>query len=451
MITYSETTASPGIDWPYQVPAALVQRLVDVQAILALENGTADMQAEFQARAFTDLVRHARQVSPWWRARLAALGDPPELAHLSRLPVLTRTELRAQCETEGALPVPSSHGRVVERSTSGSSGIPLRFHMAEFANRMVGHHYLADHVRHGRDLRMPRAALSTRPAPHPGREHIESPAQPWMGDGPVYSRRMNQFTLRENAQWLARVNPASVAVTPVMLDGMLDEFESGLAAPTALTQVLTLGDTVTPALRERTRRLLGASIRDRYSCEEIGPIALQCPHDTSDTPAYHVTVSNAILEVVDEHLQPCAPGQTGRLLMTGLHHWAPPVIRYDIGDEAAMRPRCHCGAQGPVLTQLPGRRMFLIKAPSGERRYVLVRAKDWLAVAPVREHRMTQRTPEDILVELVLDRPLAASEHEAVLSLLRTHVGPEFRFEVRQVAQIAVAAGAKRRDVISLV
>ena len=95
--------------------------------------------------------------------------------------------------------------------------------------------------------------------------------------------------------------------------------------------------------------------------------------------------------------------------------------------------------------------MFLIKAPSGERRYVLVRAKDWLAVAPVREHRMTQRTPEDILVELVLDRPLAASEHEAVLSLLRTHVGPEFRFEVRQVAQIAVAAGAKRRDVISLV
>lgn len=445
-------TAEPAIDWPWRLPGPLVERFVDVQAMLALERGSPAMQAEYREREFAALVAHARGVSAFWRERLAPLGEPPQLARLTAVQPLTRVQLRAQVEREGALAVPPWQGQVVERSTSGSSGIPLKFFMTAFANRMVGHQYLADHHRHGRDPRKARAALTTRPDPHPGQEHLYSPANPWLGEGPVYNRRMTQFPIVDNARWLARINPAYCAVTPVMLDAMLDAYEDGVAPPTALEQVLTLGDTVTPQLRQRTRRLTGASIRDRYSCEELGGVALQCPLDASDTPAYHVAVANLIVEVVDDAGQPCAPGQTGRLLLTGLHHWATPVIRYDIGDDGAMQPHCPaCGAATPTLTRLPGRRMFLIKLPSGERRYILLRAKDWLAAAPVREHRLTQRTLQDIDVELVLERALTPGEHDAVLAMLRAQVGEEFRFTVRQVERIDFPPGTKRRDVVSLV
>ncbi len=213
---------------------------------------------------------------------------------------------------------------------------------------------------------------------------------------------------------------------------------------------MTFGAAVEPALRERARRILGASIRDRYSCEEIGPIALQCPHDTSDDPGYHVCVSNAIVEVVDNVGQPCADGQTGRVLVTGLHHWASPAIRYDLGDVASLSPRCRCGAQVPTLFNLLGRKRALLRTPSGQSKFVRLGASDWLDVAPVREFRLVQQTRDTILVEIVLDGQLGESRKAGVTAMLQQRVSDEFNWDIRQVSAIDWPPGAKRQDVVCL-
>jgi phenylacetate-CoA ligase len=441
-----------GWAWPYQVPTAQANRIVDAAMIRHIELAPRSFSLQWQTRALQRLLGFVAQASPWWSDWLTPLTALPLASitaeHLQGLPALDRTQFRAAIEINGPLATPPSHGEHSARSTSGSTGVPVQFHITALSSRLAAAHYWADHARHGRNLQLKLASLLTRFAPHPGRPHHVEAGNPWLGIGEVLARRNVDYTMHEHAAWLTQVSPAYLNVAPSVWSGMLDVFEDGVPAPSGLQQVMTLSETVDPELRQRTRDITGASIRDRYSCEELGPVALQCPHIEE---AYHVCTSSVILEVVDDTGRPCPPGQPGRVLATGLNYWACPAIRYDLGDIATLQPQCRCGVQQPTLTHLLGRRRFLLRLPTGEHRFFSPKAKDWLQAAPVREHRLTQVSHDEIQVELVLDRPISADEHDAVLTMLRRLIHPDFRYEVQQVPAIAWAPGAKRQDVICLV
>lgn len=437
--------------WPRQVPGPDVQRIVDVNLICSLEQAPAEQRMAFQGKLLERLVTFAVQASPRWREWLARADMRSVMAgETATLPIMDRATFRAMVEANGALAVPREHGSIEQHSTSGSTGMPVSFFVSQFALRIVRHHYLADNVRHGRNLMLRRAAMGSRTAPHPGREHVFAQGNPWLGESHVFTRRNIDFSMHEHAVWLAKLDPAYLACNPAMLSGILEAYEACMVPAAGLQQVMTFGATVEPALRERTRRAFGASIRDRYSCEEIGPVALQCPHDAGDDPPYHVCVANAIVEVVDEAGQPCAEGQTGRVLVTGLHHWASPVIRYDLGDVAAMRPRCNCGANVPALFNLLGRKTALLRTPLGEARFVRLTASDWLGIAPVREYRLIQQTRDTVRVELVIAAPLTLEQRSAIVAMLGNRVSPGFSWELVELAAINWPPGEKRQDVVCL-
>ncbi|MBK6594659.1 MAG: hypothetical protein IPG23_19240 [Burkholderiales bacterium] len=167
------------------------------------------------------------------------------------------------------------------------------------------------------------------------------------GSGPQALRNFNLFTKAQHIQWLTRHSPAYLTVRP-------DWFEVALVHAAAckeplpeIQQILTYGATATDSLRRKARQWLGASVRHRYTCPECGPLAFQCPRSDAHL---HVAVGSVILEVVDSsgQLVPNAkPGEqpkTGRVLVTALHQYATPLVRYDTGDTAALHPSCPgCG------------------------------------------------------------------------------------------------------------
>ena len=53
-----------------------------------------------------------------------------------------------------------------------------------------------------------------------------------------------------------------------------------------------------------------------YTCQEAGYIALQCP----DHAHYHVQSENLIVEILDGDGNPCAPGESGRVVLSDLHN-----------------------------------------------------------------------------------------------------------------------------------
>jgi phenylacetate-CoA ligase len=448
MSAAAQAGARPAWDWPNSIAADVMQRLIDIHATLLLERSPPEFWQGFQIRALRALVAHAQHVSPWWRQWLQVPAHDVSLETLARLPVLRRENFRAAVESAGALPLPPAHGSTRLDVTSGSSGVPSSFHVSKLADRLMLSAYHADHERHGRDLSQPMAALLARLQPHPGREHVYEPPNPARGFGPIFMRYSRNTPMREHARWLTRIDPVYLNTSPTVLCGMLDAYDDGLPPPRNVRQVLPIGETVSSALRAQALRVLGASIRDRYSCEEIGPIALQCPQDDQ---RFHVCVSNAIVEVVDDDGRPCAYGLAGSVLVTGLFQWASPAVRYDLGDIATLHASCICGEQVPTLSNLLGRKRFLLRLPSGDRVYMNIMAKHLTDVAPVREHRLTQYTEQDIRIEVVMDRPLTDAEREGLLNMLRNTVHAALTYHVEQVDAIAWAPTFKRQDLVCLV
>lgn len=413
-------------DWPQKAPSAALHCLADADFILGLELGPPD----------------------WWKTwqqqRLAELMDWTGLTAFSQRPIQTRNDYRTQFEA-GAPRIPPDHGRMEAFQSSGSSGVPVTFWRSELATRINASHYWADHRRQGRDLRTSMAVITGTPGPHSG-SHKRILADPWLHPGPQLGRNAPQFTMREHAVWVCEQAPNYLATTPATLSSILSIVEMEQLKAPRISQVMTSSHVVEPALRERTRRVLGASIRDRYSCEEIGPIAFQCP-DSDDF--YHVAVANTLVEVVDKYGKPLPEGEPGSVLVTGLHQWASPAVRYDLGDIAALHAHCPaCGATVPALSQLLGRKYFLLNSATHGLRHVRILAEHWLACANVREHRVVQTGASTFRAEVVLDHVMTEAERRALSDMLARLIGPEFTITLVQLDAIPWPPGAKRHEFV---
>jgi phenylacetate-CoA ligase len=108
-------------------------------------------------------------------------------------------------------------------------------------------------------------------------------------------------------------------------------------------------------LDDFTRRLLtsvfGCPIRDYYASYEAGTMAWEC----RTCGGYHISSDTVILETLADG-KPAAPGQAGEVVVTNLHSYAMPFIRYRQGDEAILSARRPvCGRKLPLLERIQGR------------------------------------------------------------------------------------------------
>ncbi len=247
----------------------------------------------------------------------------------------------------------------------------------------------------------------------------------------------------EQLAWLERENPGYLLTYPSNLLGLLQHCEaSGLRFP-GLRQVATMGEVVEPGARAACERVWGVTITDCYSAQELGLIALQCP----EHPHYHVQSENVLVEIVDADGKPCAPGRTGRLVITDLHNFAMPLIRYEIGDYAEAGDLCPCGRGLPVIKRIVGRVHNMFTLPSGEQFWpVPFSSKELLAVAPVRQFQFVQKSLDEIEVKLATARDLTEGEEAALRELIGRKLGPDFALRFVYVDEIPRLPSGKFED-----
>ena len=214
-----------------------------------------------------------------------------------------------------------------------------------------------------------------------------------------------------------------------------------------LRQVATLGEALDPNVRTICEREWAVPVVDAYSSQEFGMIAVQCPTGTH----YHVQSETMLVEVLDDAGNPCKPGEIGRLVLTSLHNFASPLIRYEIGDMAEAGSPCSCGRGLPVVMRILGRARNMLTLPSGDQicpRFVF---EDFAWDLPIRQLQVVQNSLETLTVRLVSDRQLKPEEEKRVTdSLLKTARHP-FAIRFEYVPEIPRAASGKFEEFQSLV
>ena len=111
----------------------------------------------------------------------------------------------------------------------------------------------------------------------------------------------------------------------------------------------------------------------------------------------------------------CAPGQIGRIVVTSLHNFAMPLIRYDIGDFAQVGEACDCGRGLPVLTRILGRVRNTLVTADGKRYWPVFGTRALMDSAPVRQYQFVQKSPQRIQARVVASAPLTRRAGNVVL------------------------------------
>ena len=173
-------------------------------------------------------------------------------------------------------------------------------------------------------------------------------------------------------------------------------------------------------------------------------MALQCPEHEH----YHVQAESVFLEVLDEDNLPCKPGYIGRVVVTPLHNYAMPLIRYEIGDFAEVGKPCSCGRHLSVISRILGRSRNLILLPNGKKMWPLTGIQDYREIAPVIQAQLVQPESTSLVLNLKMERPLLEQERDALVEIVKSRTSREFEVNIAQLEEIPRGKNGKYEDVI---
>jgi len=115
--------------------------------------------------------------------------------------------------------------------------------------------------------------------------------------------------------------------------------------------VVSSAETLNNEMREKIESVFGTKLYDFYGSRETASLAGECR-----CGLMHIFEFNDYIEILDEYDQPVKEGEEGRIIVTNLHNYSMPFIRYEIGDMAMLGPnKCECGNILPTLERIYGR------------------------------------------------------------------------------------------------
>lgn len=437
---------------------------------------------EHQLQQAQLLLRHARETVPFYQRSLQNVGfnihEPLTIETWRRLPILTRRDIQnagtvnadshnadsprssqASSSRLHSTRIPPQHGKIFKTQTSGSTGEPVQILGTDLTQLFWNAFALRDYHwhahEHGGDFSGSFASIRIFPD-NIGTPPHGSHAKDWGGAVALVHQTGSAFALSlttdmpTQARWLQQHNPHVLLTYPTNLNALLEHSATHGWRLSNLQTVRTVGEMLMSArsensLRMRCREVWGVNIVDTYSSQEFGYLALQCPHSEN----YHAMAEGALVEILKEDGMPALPGEVGRLVITSLHNFAMPLIRYELRDYAEAGI-CTCGRGLTTIKRIVGRSRNMLTLPDGRRHWPLVGFAEFRAVAPIRQYQMVQHTPQDIEVRFVVERALTHDEEARLTQVIQTALGYPFSLKfVYYDNEIPRTAGGKFEEFIS--
>lgn len=413
------------------------------QQLGATQYLSAPAMKALQFGQIAELVAHIDRYVPHYGVSLRKAGitpgQPISEETWQQVPILTRRDAQQAGDRLHATQVPESHGDVNEITTSGTSGMPVRVRHTKLHHFYWQSFHLREEIWHARDLSA--KILGVR------RDEERTDFS-----RPVHIRRLPDWgppisliyftgpsvmldyrsSVAEQVEVIRAEGPAYLTIYPSVLLEMLRYCREHNIRFPGLKGVRTVREVVPPETRTFCNEIFGVGITDVYSCAEAGVLAIECPEHGQ----YHLQQESALIEILDEAGEPCSPGRVGRVVLTPLHNFAMPLIRYEIGDLAEVGQPCPCGRSLPVITRIVGRARDMLTMTGGGKRYPYYGHNAMMAVRAIRQHQLVQTSAETIEIRLVVSRPLSALEEEQIRTIALEGLGYPFAITLSYVDEI---------------
>ena len=388
------------------------------------------------------LINYAYENVPYYRALFASVGIKPAdikvVEDLAKLP--TTSKLRLQSLTmEEILAKGINIDRCLSDVTSGSTGIPLRVYFTKDDYNIRSLIFIRTFMETGYRLTDRQAIVcDTR---------FVSNKKHWFQGLGLFRKKYIpvQLCLVVQIEMLRNYKPDYIHGYPLSLAAIANEIIKKGIDNISPRMVCTGAELVS----KRTRKLINTAFKvnmiDTYATIESGLIAWECQAHKG----YHINIDSVILEFLNNG-RPALPGEWGKVVITNLHSYAMPIIRYELGDVCIpSNDICSCGRELPLMSIVKGRIDDMIFTHSGKVVSPNSITNAMEAVEGIKQFRVIQEREEILLAQLVKGKGFSSDTPKVAERILKELVGEEMELKVQIVNDIPKEYSGKIRAVIS--
>jgi phenylacetate-CoA ligase len=306
-----------------------------------------------QFKKLKAIIKHAYNYVPHYHKAFSLAGVKPNniksFEDLRKLPLVSRQDIQKGYQNFLARGIDVS--KLPSRNTSGSTGIPLKLISDPYPSPGSSKYPFFEC---GVKLRDNFVTIWGRA------ESISWGVKYTRLWGDISETIVPLFPEKKLVSILRQIKPNVLLTFPSILLSLSNYDLSGINPRLIFAQ----GEMVTPHCRKVVKEKFGLDLFETYGSVEFGNMAFECPKHFG----LHILTDNVYIEVLDENGEPVSPKERGEVVVTGLHRYVMPLIRYRIGDLGVLTDeKCPCGRSWPLLKSIEGRSNDLLVLPSGRR------------------------------------------------------------------------------------
>lgn len=399
---------------------------------------------EEQNMRLQKLINHSYKNVPYWRSLFDSLRLKPDHIQtkddLQKLPILTKKTIREDIDSMLAQNFPKK--RFIEQHSSGSTGEPLKYYL----DKECISWWVASMMRFwrwaGYDFGKKWIRIQTWP-----RNKL------WQRLFDKLTKCVYIPTYKLDDKGIARAISLIKKAKPEIVRGytgamylIAKHLKENAMSRFKVKAVITTGETLFPHYRKIIEEQFCCKVYDTYGGEGI-PIAGQCEKGN-----YHIDDHNVIVEFVKDNGTLAKSGELANIVVTGLHNYSMPFIRYQIQDVGIPSDRiCTCGRGLSTIESVTGRDSDIIKTSNGK--YILVHFFTLLFeyMESVKQFQVIQELLNEITINIVRNDTFSSKDANHIINTIKQSGGQTLKVNLEFVDEIPLAQSGKRRFVISTV
>lgn len=385
------------------------------------------------------LVAHCWNEVPYYRERwsqagVAAPEDIATPADYARLPLLTKADIRASFER---MISPAHRAGLFYKATGGSTGEPFRFgYTRESYERRIAVMW--------RGYGWAGARLGQRTLYLWGTSLGQQKAKDRLYHAAFNRRVLNSFVMSESnmagyADAIDDFRPEVIVSYVGPLVKLAEWLEANGRRIHRPLRVLGAAEALLDHQRAIIERVFGCPAFNTYGCREFMLIASECER----REGLHLTADHLKVELAASTGAEDGPAE---LIVTDLHNYGMPMMRYANGDLAtASHAQCSCGRGLPLLARVDGRKLDALRTRDGHLvpgEYVVYA---FLCAKGIKRYQVVQKRLDALELVIVRDQDFDESVVDLVRNELRKVVGQDMALEVRFADDIALTPSGKHR------
>ncbi len=381
----------------------------------------------------------------WAKVGIHNIDDIKSLADFAKLPVITKTDITEHYQEFLA----DNFSNNIKKSTGGSTGQPFSFELNTDSNTR-------------------REAVMWRGYGWLGAGLGQKTLYLWGADvgEPTFFKRMktdlyhkfynrkmlNSFAMNKDnmidyVKEISAFKPKALVsyVNPLYeLACYINKNNTPVFSPNT---ILTGAEPLHDFQRTEIEKAFNCNVYDTFGCREFMLMSAEC----TESKNLHINSDHLVVETLSEQGE-SVTGQSGDLVITDLYNFGMPLIRYVNGDRATLiNEPCSCGNPLPLMSSVDGRKLDIIKTPSGKIIPGELFPHLFKEFKGISRFQVKQSKIDELHIFIIANEIFSIEDQNSITSEINKYSQDELIIHFSLVNKIQLTTSGKHRVIVSTI